>query len=205
MKLKSLWSVRTHALFGFFNSIGRGLNPRIVLPLKGRCHAPHTTPQDTIEERPSSDNPEMESMSVTPGMECAERRTKRRKSGFVARIEVRLRESLATLGYRTSVRLLRGVLRCRETQGVQASPTSDRMSDEAATVASTLSSERFLIHLPEERLAHAIYNRLAYVRGLNRVNFLPNVKCGGTAAQDSQSEANERRYPPLPPTTCSAS
>ena len=32
-----------------------------------------------------------------------------------------------------------------------------------------------------------------------------NVKCGGTAAQDSQSEANEGAYPPLPPTTCSAS
>ena len=29
-----------------------------------------------------------------------------------------------------------------------------------------------------------------------------NVKCGGTAAQDSQSEANEGAYPPLPPTTC---
>ena len=32
-----------------------------------------------------------------------------------------------------------------------------------------------------------------------------NVKCGGTAAQDSQSEANKGAYPPLPPTTCSAS
>ena len=31
-----------------------------------------------------------------------------------------------------------------------------------------------------------------------------NVRCGGTAAQDSQSEANEGAYPPLPPTTCSA-
>ena len=35
-------------------------------------------------------------------------------------------------------------------------------------------------------------------------NLLENVKCGGTAAQDSQSEANEGAYPPLPPTTCSA-
>ena len=34
---------------------------------------------------------------------------------------------------------------------------------------------------------------------------LENVKCGGTAAQDSQSEANEGRCPPLPPTTCSPS
>ena len=33
-------------------------------------------------------------------------------------------------------------------------------------------------------------------------NSLPNVRCGGTAAQDSQSEANEGRCPPLPPTTC---
>ena len=35
--------------------------------------------------------------------------------------------------------------------------------------------------------------------------FLPNVRCGGTAAQDSQSEANEGRYTPLPRTTCSVS
>lgn len=34
------------------------------------------------------------------------------------------------------------------------------------------------------------------------VSFLPNVRCGGTAAQDSQSEANEGRCPPLPPTSC---
>ena len=34
--------------------------------------------------------------------------------------------------------------------------------------------------------------------------FLPNVKSGGTAAQDSQSEANEGRCPALPPTYCSA-
>lgn len=33
---------------------------------------------------------------------------------------------------------------------------------------------------------------------------LPNVKCGGTAAQDSQSKANEGACSPLPPTTCSA-
>ena len=32
-----------------------------------------------------------------------------------------------------------------------------------------------------------------------------NVKCGGTAAQDSQSKAKEGAYPPLPPTTCSTS
>ena len=38
------------------------------------------------------------------------------------------------------------------------------------------------------------------------VKFLEaNVKCGGTAAQDSQSEANEGAYSPLPPTTCSLS
>jgi len=32
---------------------------------------------------------------------------------------------------------------------------------------------------------------------------LENVKSGGTAAQDLQSEANEGACPPLPPTTCS--
>jgi hypothetical protein len=39
---------------------------------------------------------------------------------------------------------------------------------------------------------------------LKRVRWsisLANVKCGGTAAQDSQSEANEGAYPPLPRTT----
>ena len=34
------------------------------------------------------------------------------------------------------------------------------------------------------------------------VSFLANVKSGGTAALDSQSAANEGRYPPLPRTTC---
>ena len=34
--------------------------------------------------------------------------------------------------------------------------------------------------------------------------ILQNVKSGGTAAQDSQSEANEGRCPALPPTYCSA-
>ena len=33
--------------------------------------------------------------------------------------------------------------------------------------------------------------------------LLANVKSGGTAAQDSQSEANEGACPPLPRTTCS--
>ena len=39
-------------------------------------------------------------------------------------------------------------------------------------------------------------------RLLHRVlHSLHNVKCGGTAAQDSQSEANEGASPPLPRTT----
>jgi hypothetical protein len=45
--------------------------------------------------------------------------------------------------------------------------------------------------------------KLAFFLECHAVIFLPNVKCGGTAEQDSQSEANEGRYTPLPPTTCS--
>ncbi len=38
-----------------------------------------------------------------------------------------------------------------------------------------------------------------------RIAAEANARCGGTAAQDSQSEANDGRYPPLPRTTCSVS
>jgi hypothetical protein len=34
-------------------------------------------------------------------------------------------------------------------------------------------------------------------------HLIINVRCGGTAAQDSPSEVNEGRYTPLPPTPCS--
>jgi hypothetical protein len=46
--------------------------------------------------------------------------------------------------------------------------------------------------------------RLSSGGGVSDSSILPNVKCGGTAAQDSQSEANEGACPPLPPTSCSA-
>lgn len=40
---------------------------------------------------------------------------------------------------------------------------------------------------------------------VGKAHFLQNIKCRGTAAQDSQSEANEGAYSPLPSTTCSES
>jgi hypothetical protein len=40
---------------------------------------------------------------------------------------------------------------------------------------------------------------------VGKAHFLQNIKCRGTAAQDSQSEANEGAYSPLPSMTCSES
>jgi len=44
-----------------------------------------------------------------------------------------------------------------------------------------------------------VTRKLAYEDVIHLIFFI-NVKSGGTAAQDSQSEANEGAYPPLPPT-----
>jgi hypothetical protein len=172
---KGLVGVAMHVLFGFFNSIGRCQSSWRGLLRAEIFHAPHTTQSDTTGKHPSSDNLEKGLKSEKPGTGCVSQKTRPQKDGFSARIGSRLRGDLATLGYRTSVALLRVVLRCREKTISPVCPTSDPMSRSEAFAASSPSMGRYVGHLPEERLALAIYNRLAFLRLRGGKNSLPNV------------------------------
>ena len=52
------------------------------------------------------------------------------------------------------------------------------------------------------RLVVGLNREVCWLSKSHDTRATSNVKCGGTATQDSQSEANEGAYPPLPPTTC---